>query len=83
MPQQGAALVGWRVMAFFESSGSWYDGVIVQHHRVSGGDESYTVLHEEDDFHEDWQLPDAELVFMRESESDHVVQVSRNMLPHM
>jgi hypothetical protein len=24
----------------------------------------YTIFHEEEDFHEDWELPDRELVFM-------------------
>ena len=47
------------------------------------GESWYTVFHDEDDEHEDWELPDPELVFMRESASDHIVQVTRNMLPHV
>ena len=43
----------------------------------------YTIFHEEDDVHEDWELPDAELVFMCESEADHAVEVTREMLPHL
>ena len=77
VPRQGVALVGWRVMAFFEDRRGWYDGVVVQHLSESW----YTVFHDEDDEHEDWELPDPELVFMRESVSDHMVQVSRSMLP--
>ena len=41
-----------------------------------------TIFHEEEDFHEDWELPDPELVFMRASKADHQVIVSRDMLPH-
>ena len=77
LPQTGAALVGWRVMAWFD--GGWYDGVIVRHMRGA----SYAVFHEEDDEHEFWELPDAELVFMRESETDHCTDVSRDMLPRV
>ena len=52
--------------------------LVVQH---QGGDD-YKVFHDEDlDVWEDWEVPDPELVFMRESESNHFTQVSRNMLP--
>ena len=58
LPAEGQALVGWKVMVFFPEAGGWFDGVIVQWH----GDSSYTTFHEEDDFHEDWQLPDLDRV---------------------
>jgi hypothetical protein len=79
-PVTGSALVGWRVMALFSHCGDgWYEGVVVQHM----GGTSYAVFYEEDDTHEFWELPDAEIVFMRESEPDHCVDVSRDMLPHV
>ena len=66
-------------MAYFANAGGWFDGVIVQHF----GEAGYSVFHEEDDEHEDWVLPDAELVFMCESEANHVVKVSREMMPRL
>ena len=52
---------------------------MVQHIR----DSQFVVFHEEDDFHEEWELPDAELVFLRESEDGHMHTVTRDMLPHV
>ena len=67
------------VMAYFPNANGWFDGVVVV---ALGSGMGYTIFHEEDDFHEDWELPDPELVFMRASEADHQVIVSRDMLPH-
>ena len=79
MPLTGAALTGRRVMCYFPNASGWFDGVVVQHLGSSG----YSIFYEEDDEHEDWELPDPELVFMCNSEADHTVPVSRDMLPHV
>ena len=78
MPAKGQALVGWKVLVFFPAVRGWFDGVIVQWH----GGSTYTTFHEEDDFHEEWQLPDQELVFARACvDGSHIVRVKRNMHP--
>jgi len=79
MPLTGAALTGRRVMCYFPNASGWFDGVVVQHLGSSG----YSIFYEEDDEHEDWELPDPELVFMCNSEADHTIPVSRDMLPHV
>ena len=57
------------------AGGGWFEGVIVEH---QGGSEFH-----ENDHHEDWILPDPELVFMRESLPGHTIQVSRTMMPRV
>ena len=79
MPEMGERLVGWRVMSYFERDHVWFEGVIVQHQ----GDAWFTVFYEVDDEHEDWGLPDAELVFMCACEAGHMVEVTRGMLPRL
>lgn len=76
-PVTGRELVGWVVMAYFSSRGAWYDGVVVRH----GGGSSYTVFYEEDDEHEDWEIPDNEIVFRRIAAGSYRVSVSGSMLP--
>ena len=73
-------------MAYFNGLGGlgnnsgWFDGVVVKHL----GRSSYTVLYESDNQHEDWDLPDSDLVFMCESpRGDHIREVTCHMLPSL
>ena len=82
VPAAGPALIGWVVMAYFPEDQVWASGVVV-------GTESrhgalwLTVFHEQDNFHEEWKLPDNELVFRCVSAGSHKVKVSPNMLPRL
>ena len=78
-PATGAELVGWVIMAYFTTDNVWYPGVVVQHF----GDSSYSVYYAEDHAHEDWTLPDDELVFRCVSAGSYTVKVSRDMLPSL
>ena len=77
VPATGPALVGWVVMAYFPKDQVWASGVVVQT-KMRHGAPWITVFHEQDNFHEEWGLPDGELVFRCVSAGSHKVSVPPN-----
>ena len=81
-PASGKALEGWVVVAYFPLSKKWFDGVVVLHVPMRGP-HWYAVFHEEEDFHELWEVPDPEIFFRLERAGHHVVAVQPSMLPSL
>ena len=81
-PASGKALEGWVVVAYFPLSKKWFDGVVVLHVPMRGP-RWYAVFHEEEDFHELWEVPDPEIFFRLERAGHHVVAVQPSMLPSL
>ena len=81
-PASGKALEGWVVVAYFPRAKKWFDGIVVLHVPMRGP-QWYSVFHEEEDYHELWEVPDPEIFFRLERAGHHVVAVQPSMLPSL
>jgi len=81
-PKSGAELVGWVVVAYFPSEGEWHDGVVVSQIPTRGR-RWYSVFHESENFHEEWEFPDPEIFFRLGTArgGSAKVEVKQSMLP--
>jgi hypothetical protein len=50
---------------------------------TAGAAHPYVVFHEEEDVHEEWALPDGQIVYRCESAGEHRRNVTRAMLPKL
>ena len=86
------ALIGWRVLCFFDDSGDWHDGVVVGFEgTLAEGDGTaaweveaaypYTIFYPEDGVHEGVSLPDESICMRRMGAGRHWIEVTRSMLP--
>jgi len=75
----GADLVGWKVMTFFRSTNSWYDGVIVDYDASSSQHVVFSMI---DHQHERFKFPDGGICFhklLRFGRSQHRATVTAAM----
>lgn len=86
MPAKGSELKGWRVLVLclYKGQPTWYEGIIVDCSTPRtgkfAGNELYTVYYQAEDVHEEFTLPDLDLVF-RHHTFEPKVAVSQDMLP--